>query len=230
MTRVFVTEASEVFGAQLSVTSINRAADVATVITSTAHGLDDCMTVTISGANETEYNGIFRIIVIDTTTFIYNVVGTPATPATGTILADPTVTPGQVIIFFTRDNDLNIIPSAAEVTTTKDKILTIKRANTSDNDVVVNAPIANTINFTFTALTPNTPTMQTAITANLTALFRDGTTVGSDLLAFAYESTIFQTVDPDTGDIVTAFTLSAPSGDVTIASDEIPILGTIIYP
>lgn len=230
VTRVFVTQAAESFGAQLSVTSINRAANIATVITSTDHNLSDCMTVTISGATETEYNGIFRIIVINSTTFAYVVSGTPSTPATGTILADPTVTPGQVIIFFTRDNDLNIIPSAAEVITTKDKILTIKPANTADNDVVVSAPVANTVDFTFTALTPNTSTMQTEITANLAALFKDGTTVGEDLKAFLYESTIFQTVDSETGDIVTDFTLSAPSGDVTIASDEIPILGTIIYP
>lgn len=230
VTRVFVTEAGEAFGSQLSVTSITRSGDIATVTTGSNHGLQDCMTVTISGAVETDYNGLFRIIVIDDTKFAYVVPGTPSTPATGTILADPTLTPGQVVIFFTRDNDINIIPSAAEVITTKDKILEIKPANTSDNDVIVNAPVANTVNFTFTALTPNTPTMQAEITANLTALFRDETVVGEDLKSFAYESTIFQTVDSETGDIVTDFTLSAPSGDVTIASNEIPVLGSVIYP
>jgi uncharacterized phage protein gp47/JayE len=230
VTRVFITEAGETYGAQLSVTSITRSGDLATVTSSTNHGLFDCMTVTISGANEAEYNGVFRVLVISATTFAYVVLGTPASPATGTLLADPTVTPGQVIVFFTRDNDVNIIPSASEVTTTKNKILEIKPANTSDNDVIVNAPTANTVNFTFTALTPNTTTMQTAITANLTAFFRDGTTVGEDLKSFSYESAIFQTVDPETGDIVTDFTLSGPSGDVTMAADELPVLGSIIYP
>lgn len=230
VTRVFVTEASESYGSQLSVTSITRLGDIATVTTSTAHGFFDCMTVTISGANQSEYNGIFRIVVISSTKFAYVALGTPATPATGTILCDPTVTPGQVIIFFTRDNDTNIIPSGAEVTTTKNKILLIKPANTADNDVVVNAPTAKVVNFTFTVLTPDTTTMRTAITANLTAFFEDATTVGEDLKTFAYESTIYQTVDTETGDVVTDFTLTAPSGDVTIAADELPILGIITYP
>jgi len=230
VTRVFITEAGELFGESLSVTSITRSGDVATVITPTAHGLEDNMTVNISGAVETEYNGIFRILIIDMTSFIYVVLGTPTSPATGTIIADPSVTLGQVIIFFTRDNDLNIIPSAAEVTTTKDKILEIKPAHTSDDDVIVNAPVGNSVDFTFTTLVPNTSTMQAEVTANLTAFFREGTTVGEDLKAFAYESVIFQTVDQETGDIITDFVLSTPTGDVAIASNEIPILGTIIYP
>lgn len=230
VTRVFVTEANEAFGAQLSVSSITRSGSIATVTTSGDHNLENCMSVTIAGAVETEYNGSFRILVISATTFTYVLTGTPSTPATGTITADPVVALGQVIIFFTRDNDDSIIPSASEVTTTKNKILEIKPANTADDDVIVNAPTASTINFTFTSLTPNTSTMQTEITANLTAFFEEGTIVGEDLKAFSYESVIFNTVDSETGDILTDFTLSAPSGDVTIASDEIPVLGSITYP
>lgn len=229
VTRVFVTESDEAYGDQLSVTSINRVANVATVVTATAHNLEDCMSITISGAVETDYNGVFRVLIVNTTTFIYIVEATPSTPATGTIVADPVVGLGQVVIFFTRDNDTNIIPSAAEIVTTKDKILEIKPVNTSDIDVIVLAPVANTVVFTFTALTPNTTAMQSAITANLTALFEEGTAVGQDLKAFSYESVIFQTVDAD-GAIVTDFTLSAPSGDVSIAVDEIPVLGSVTYP
>ena len=72
--------------------------------------------------------------------------------------------------------------------------------------------------------------MQVAITANLDDLFEAGTVVGQDLKSFSYESAIFQTVDPETGDIVTDFTLSAPTGDVAIAADELPVLGSITYP
>ncbi len=40
---------------------------------------------TIAGAVETEYNGAHDITVIDASTFTFSVVGTPASPATGTI-------------------------------------------------------------------------------------------------------------------------------------------------
>lgn len=230
VTRVFVFASGETFGDNISVTSITRDGSVATVTTATNHGLEQCMFATISGAVETDYNIKARVLVIDDTTFTYIVAGTPTTPATGTILSQGSIPLGQVIIFFTRDNDDNIIPSASEVTTTKDKLIEILPANTSVNDMIVNAPTANIVNFTFTALTPNTSTMQTAITANLTQLFEEGTSVGNDLKSFSYESAIFQTVDPETGDIVTNFVLSAPSGDVSIAADELPVLGSIAYP
>lgn len=230
VTRVFVFAAGETYGDNISVTSINRSGNVATVITATPHNLEQCMFATISDADQTDYNIKARVLVINSVTFVYLVAGAPTTPATGTILSQGSIPLGQVITFFTRDNDANIIPSASEVTTTKDKLIEIMPANTSVNDMIVNAPVANTVNFTFTVLTPNTSTMQTAITANLAQLFEEGTSVGNDLKSFSYESAIFQTVDPETGDIVTDFTLSAPSGDVSIGADELPVLGSVTYP
>jgi uncharacterized phage protein gp47/JayE len=137
---------------------------------------------------------------------------------------------GQVTTYFTRDNDASIIPSASEVTTAKNKLLEIKPAHVDDNDVIVSAPTGVTVDFTFSTLSPNTSTMQAAITANLQALFRDDTTVGEDLKEDSYRSTIFNTIDPDTGDSVVSFTLSTPTTDVTIASGELPVLGNITYP
>jgi len=72
--------------------------------------------------------------------------------------------------------------------------------------------------------------MQTAITANLQQFFKESTTVGVDVDEDAYRSAIFNTVDTATGDTVSTFGLSAPSGDVTIASGEIGALGSIVYP
>ena len=106
----------------------------------------------------------------------------------------------------------------------------IKPAHTDDEDVFVLAPTGVTVDFVFSALSPNTSTMQSAITANLEALFRDDTTVSEDLLRVAYEAAIFQTIDPDTGNQVASFTLSTPTTDVTIATGELPILGNITYP
>lgn len=69
-----------------SVTSITRSGSVATVTTAGNHGYVSGQMITISGANESDYNGEFVITVTGLTGFTYTVPGTPATPATGTIL------------------------------------------------------------------------------------------------------------------------------------------------
>lgn len=68
---------------QASVT-ITRSGSTATVA-HTAHGLANEQYVLIAGANETEYNGTHQIFNVSTNSYDYNVSGTPATPATGTI-------------------------------------------------------------------------------------------------------------------------------------------------
>lgn len=68
-----------------SVTSITRSGQVATVTTAAAHGIAQGMTTTIAGATQTEYNIATTPNVTGPTTFTYNVNGSPATPATGTI-------------------------------------------------------------------------------------------------------------------------------------------------
>ena len=70
-----------------SVSSITRTDNVATVTTSSAHGFSDGDAVKISGASQTDYNGIVQIKYISTTSFSYQVSNSPTTPATGTILA-----------------------------------------------------------------------------------------------------------------------------------------------
>ena len=69
----------------VSVTSITRVSATATV-TITAHGFSNGNEVIISGATQTDYNGSFVISNVTANTFDYTVGGTPATPATGTIL------------------------------------------------------------------------------------------------------------------------------------------------
>lgn len=136
---------------------------------------------------------------------------------------------GQVTIYFMRDNDTNPIPTASEVTKVNAKIAEIIPANTDSTDVFVNAPTGVTVDFTFTALTPNTATMQTAINANLRQFFNERTTVGANIDEDAYRSAIFNTVDTETGDEVSTFTLSTPSGDVAITTGEIGVLGNVTY-
>ena len=70
-----------------SVSSITRSGTTATVTTATAHGFSTGQKVVISGATQTDYNGAFTVTVSSTTQFTYTVANSPATPATGTILA-----------------------------------------------------------------------------------------------------------------------------------------------
>lgn len=76
-------------GNALSVSSITRADEVATVTTSGAHGLSDGDPVTIAGAAQGEYNGTFQISYASPTSFSILVAQSAATPATGTITATP---------------------------------------------------------------------------------------------------------------------------------------------
>jgi uncharacterized phage protein gp47/JayE len=137
---------------------------------------------------------------------------------------------GQVTIYFMRDNDDDPIPVGSEVQTVKDAILEIKPANTADSDVIVKAPTAVSTDYIFTALSPNTSTMQAAITASLKEFYDERTSVGENIQQEAYQSAIFNTVDTATGDVVESFSLSAPSADITIGAGEIGTLGAVTYP
>jgi hypothetical protein len=65
---------------------------VATVTCATAPGLSVGDLVTISGADQDAYNGVFRVATVTTATnsFTYKINGTPSSPATGTIFAAKT--------------------------------------------------------------------------------------------------------------------------------------------
>lgn len=230
VTRVFVQEAGFQIGTA-AITSITRLGNVATVTLTAAADFQSGQTVTIAGAVETDYNVTDAPILVESTTvFHYIVANTPTTPATGTITSTVTVAIGQVRVFFMRDNDVNPIPSGSEVATVRTEIEKILPANTDDvNDLFVLAPTAITTDFTFSALTPNTSTMQAAVIANLKAFYADSTSVGVNIDQDAYRAAIFNTVDTETGDVVTTFDLTTPTADITIASDEIGILGNVVF-
>jgi hypothetical protein len=76
------------FPGVIPVASITRSGSTATFTASTNHDLVTGDQVIISGATQTEYNGTFTVTVTGNTTFTYTVSGTPATPATGTIIAN----------------------------------------------------------------------------------------------------------------------------------------------
>ncbi len=69
----------------LSVSSITRSSTTATVTTATAHDYQTGDWILVADANEAAYNGAVKITRGSSTTFTYEVTGSPTTPATGTI-------------------------------------------------------------------------------------------------------------------------------------------------
>lgn len=305
-------------------TTLVRSGSVVTATTASDHSFASGIQVTIAGADQTEYNGTFEILVTSSTTFTYTITGTPVTPATGVITSsadlaqipiesvdfgvdtnldsgteltflavsaadgnvayvnlsgltggtdaqtndevrsqvlnrfqnpvanfnisaienqaflvanvkqvdvNPT-TPaaGSVTVYFTVSNTGTGIPTAAQVTAVKNSILLIKPAELDDANVIVDAPTPIFVDFTFIALVPNTATMQAAVLANLQQFFSEQVLIGEPIEQVAYQSAIFNTIDPETGNQVTSFTLSAPIGDIAIASDEIGVLNNVVFP
>lgn len=148
---------------------------------------------------------------------------------TRVFVQEATPAAGQVTVYFMRDLDASPIPSASEVATVKAAILTKKPASTSDSDVIVSAPTEVSTDFVFTALSPNTASMQAAIAQQLADFFANVADVGVSIVQDAYRSAIYNTLDPVTGQRVSSFTLSAPSGTITIASGEIATLGAVSF-
>lgn len=229
VTRVFVEGAGKQIGTA-AVTSINRSGTVATVILTNPQDLNTGQLVTITGANEPEYNLVDAPILVESTTlFHYVIVGTPA-PATGTILSSLAISLGALQVYFMRDNDDNPIPSGSEILKVREKILEILPANTDeDSDLGVFAPTPVSVDYSFSELTPNTVTMQDAIVENLKVFFSEETFVNIDVDQDAYRAAIFNTVDPQTGDVVLTFDLSTPTTDVTISVGSIGILGNVSF-
>ena len=141
------------------------------------------------------------------------------------------ITPGigQVTTYFVRDDDADILPSAGEIQNVKNSILLSKPAFISDDDIIVAAPTEVTVNFTFSSITIDTPSMRQAIENNLEIFFIEGVNVGVDVPEIGYQKAISNSIDLETGDILVDFTLTSPTGVITIADGELAILGDITF-
>jgi uncharacterized phage protein gp47/JayE len=136
---------------------------------------------------------------------------------------------GAVTCLFVRDNDDNIIPSASEVNEVRAAILEILPATSDEDDVIVTAPTPVTTNYTFIAISPDTTTMRAAIEANLEAFYTDEVDFETTITQDKYRAAIINTIDPETGDTLDSFTLSTPTGDINIGTDEIGVLGSVVF-
>jgi len=70
----------------VSASNLTSSSGIATC-TITAHGFSDGDTVTVAGANQSQYNGDQVVTISDANTFTYPIDDTPVSPATGTITA-----------------------------------------------------------------------------------------------------------------------------------------------
>lgn len=146
---------------------------------------------------------------------------------------DATPSAGYATIYFTRDNDTNIIPTASQVNAVKNAIIDvdagIKPSNTPNDYVIVSAPTAVPVAITFATLSPNTVAMKTAITTTLTDYFKSPSiNVGGDITLNEINALIYGVIDED-GNSPT-FTLSAPSSTTVVSDSQLATLGTITYP
>lgn len=227
VTRIWVFNPDSTVGS-LAPTSITRTGNFA-VVNKTNHNLFDGNFITVENADQAEYNVIEApILKIDNDNFAFVVSGSPASPATGSInIKYSYVELGQVKTLFTRDNDASQIPSASEILAVKNKLLEIKPAHIADQDVIVLAPTAVYVDFTFTSISPNTSEMQSAITSALQDFFKIYNNVNEDVKLGDIQAVLGQVIDSAGNQL--KYNLSSPSTNISVGLNELALLGDITF-
>jgi len=152
----------------------------------------------------------------------------PTTSGSGGYL-DPI--PGQTSVFFLRDDDTPITPTTPIIALTKAAVIEegAMPAHTAESDVFVNAPTLVPTDFGFTSLSPDTTTMRSAVEAQLSAFFEDSADFEESITEASYLGSIQNTQDLVTGEFLTSFSLSTPTGDIIVSDGEIASLGNVTF-
>ena len=148
--------------------------------------------------------------------------------ATRVFVNEITPAAGQTTIYFVLDNQANILPSAATLTTAKNALEDIRPAVVDSADIFVLAPTLVATNFSFSVISPSTQTMREAIEANLEYFFLS-TEEGVSITQAEYENVLLNTVDTTTGAPLDSYTLTVPSGTITITSGQLGTLGNVTF-
>jgi len=140
---------------------------------------------------------------------------------------------GQTVIYVVRDDDVSIIPSQSILDATKQQILDDGNwpTLTPEENLFVLAPILVEQDFTISNLTPNTITMQNAITERLVDFFRDYAQVGNPTYTIQFDDlkTFLRSVVDSTGARVETITIDNPNLDIVAQSGEIYTRGTVTF-
>lgn len=139
--------------------------------------------------------------------------------------------PGQVSVFFLRDNDANILPTPTVIANTKQVIIDdgALPANTPEDALFVQGPTLVSVDYIFGSISPDTPTMRTAVENSLSAFFEDSVDFEENVLQNSWLGAIQNTQDAETGDVLELFNLTSPSADIPISDGEIGVLGTVAF-
>jgi len=89
-------EAGTMQAVSLSITSMTRLGSTVSVQTSADHSFTGISAVTITGANEADYNGTHDIVATGTDSFSFEIATTPESPATGVMTASAMLATGLV--------------------------------------------------------------------------------------------------------------------------------------
>jgi hypothetical protein len=192
--------------------TITRASSVATV-SHTAHGIPDGTKVLIKGANQPEYNGVFTITLINANSYSYTVVGAPATPATGTIVATGVIIQGLT-------DALGQISDTRTLGSSQPVVGRVRRASAPPPP----SPIATTALGSFDSNTDKL-TQQTDVPASVKTAYticgwfkRDSNTAESKLLTPTTAGGSYNTVLVTTGGVVKASSNLGGSADIFTVS------------
>lgn len=132
---------------------------------------------------------------------------------------------GSVGLFFVRDDDASIIPDAASVQAVQDYIDARRPVGLAGFKAIAPEAAAQALTI---QLSPNTSTVQAAVTAELADLFRresaveDGTGSGKILLSHINEAISIAAGETD-------HVLVSPSTDITLTKGQIATLGVITW-
>lgn len=132
---------------------------------------------------------------------------------------------GYVSVYVVDDNSNPIIPSPSLIAAVRNKLLEILPADMEEYQLITAAPTAVPVNFTFTAISPDTQQMRDAINNSLYSLFRSRNEVSESMQEQVYLGAIGNTID-DGGVQLQTFTLSSPTGDINITAGQLATLGT----
>lgn len=130
--------------------------------------------------------------------------------------------PGTTVVRFVLDDDpVSIIPDAAKIQEVQDYLEDDSRRGTT-GDIYVLAPVEVPVDLTI-ALTPNTATVQAAVAAEITDLFRREAVPGATLLLSHIDEAISTAAGEEDHELV------SPIADITLGAGDLAVLGTITW-
>jgi len=137
---------------------------------------------------------------------------------------------GKFTIYAVKNNENPILLTSLEIANIKTFYSNYIPINQDiNNNVILVSPTLQTINFSFASITPDTATMRASIENNLRQFFLDESNVGEDIKKQKYMAIISNSFDETTGDVLDDFTLTTPTGDISVATGNLAIFETIIF-